>query len=206
MTTTKLTQANVSKLPKPQGNQVVYWDAIVKNFGLVVTKNNHRSYCIRYRVQGVSKRMHLKDCETLADARQQARAPLGSVSRGKALGQIYDPLEDRRSRERRKSTKFADIAKEWMSKKGSEFIVAAEWQAVLNNNISPTLGDMLINSVKRSVIINLLEKLAEEKGKSAASEAYKIIKAIMDWHSVPIAYCQGNVESCGRKPEAFPER
>jgi integrase len=71
-----------------------------------------------------------------------------------------------------------------VSKKGSELIVVAEWRAVLNNNILPTLGDVLINFVKRLVIIDLLEKLANEKGKSAASKAYKIIKAIMDWHSV----------------------
>jgi len=93
-----------------------------------------------------------------------------------------------------------------MEKKKTEMIAADEWERVLKNNILPTIGNMLINSVKRSIIIALLEKPAADKGKSAADKAYKIIKSIMDWYAKrqddfvsPIVKGLWTIESNNRK-------
>ena len=67
----KLTLAFVAKppLPEPGRDRVTYWDG---SFGLMVTKNGHKSFVVQYRAGKVSRRMSLKAGLGLQEARKEA--------------------------------------------------------------------------------------------------------------------------------------
>jgi Arm DNA-binding domain len=78
----KLTPAFVAKPPVPAAGRTIYWDKAMPGFGLMVTKNGHKSYVVDYRAAGRKCRMHLKSGLTLSDARREAKAVLGKVAKG----------------------------------------------------------------------------------------------------------------------------
>src|SRR5262249_34255882 len=91
----KLTSAFVQNPPLPEkGDREIFWDTSLPGFGLMVTKNGHRSFVVQYRANGVSRRLTFKTEATgglsLDKARREARAIIGAVTTG------GDPLTERR--------------------------------------------------------------------------------------------------------------
>src|SRR5262245_29800302 len=87
----RLTPAFCRSAPVEAGRErSVYWDEALPGFGLVVTLNGARSFCVQYRAKGRSRRLTIDGVLSLPDARKEARALLGIVARG------GDPLEERR--------------------------------------------------------------------------------------------------------------
>src|SRR5258706_15961416 len=93
--------------PTPATGRTVYWDAAMPGFGLMVTKNGHKSFVVDYRAAGHKRRMPLKSGLTLSDARREAKAVLGRVAKG------GDPLSERRKTERAKSETLKAIVEEY---------------------------------------------------------------------------------------------
>src|SRR3954468_21391724 len=107
----KLTQAFIEKA-KAAGDaeRTVYWNERQPGFGLMVTASGHKSFVFQYRVNAISRRLNLdgaflrheatggdnivvapkSGAFTLADARREAAAVQGAVSRGR------DPLAELR--------------------------------------------------------------------------------------------------------------
>jgi len=85
----KLTPAFVVKAATDL-ERVILWDEAMPGFGLMVTRNGHKSYVVDYRAAGRKRRMRLKTGLTLTDARREAKAILGAVAKG------GDPLGERR--------------------------------------------------------------------------------------------------------------
>ena len=86
----KLTPAFVAAppLPEPGRDRVTYWEG---NFGLMVTKNGHKSFVVQYRAGKQSRRMSLKDGLSLRDARKEllhlGRGDRGGVGHVRRVGQ-----------------------------------------------------------------------------------------------------------------------
>src|SRR6516164_1321724 len=108
----KLTPAFVTgATAAPDAERTPYWDAAQPGFGLMVTRNGHKSYVVQYRAGGRSKRMHLKTGLTLSDARREAKAILGAVAKG------GDPLTERRKAE---SGTLKAIFEEYLAREGNQ--------------------------------------------------------------------------------------
>ena len=81
----KLTPAFVLKAAPPaKGDRIIYWDEALPCFGLMITKNGHRSFVVQYRANGVSRRLTFKDKSrgglSLDKARREAKSVIGSVT------------------------------------------------------------------------------------------------------------------------------
>jgi hypothetical protein len=74
----KLTPAFIDKATNGGRPRIIYWDDGLPSFGLMVTRNGHKSYVVQYRAGGQSRRMDLKAGLTLTDARKEAKAMLGA--------------------------------------------------------------------------------------------------------------------------------
>jgi hypothetical protein len=110
----KLTPAFAVKAKvEPGAGRTTYWDTGMPGFGLMVTANRHRSYVVQYRAAGRSRRMHLKDGLTLRAARNEAKAILGAVAKGR------DSLGERRKAERAVSDTLRAIVDEYLTREGS---------------------------------------------------------------------------------------
>ena len=94
---TKLTPAFCQRATVQQGaERTIYWDTDLPGFGLLVTKNGHRSFVVQYRSGETrsSRRMKIAGVLGLVGARKQARKLLGQVASDK------DPLHERREQQR----------------------------------------------------------------------------------------------------------
>jgi integrase len=188
----KLTPAFAQKAAPPvTGDRVIYWDEKDTGFGLVVTINGHRSFVVQYRAGRRSKRMHLKAGLTLSDARREAKAILGAVAKG------GDPLADRRKAAAAGADTLQWIVEEYFRvalkmKRDAEgrpvfpengtLRSARHRLAILERLILPVLGRYPIGDIKRSDLIRLFDKIAEENGEVMSDHCLAIMRKILNWH------------------------
>jgi hypothetical protein len=174
---TKLTPAFVTgATAKPDAERTTYWDAAQPGFGLMVTRNGHRSYVVQYRAGGRSKRMHLKTGLTLREARKEAKALLGAVAKDR------DPLAERRKVEAAASTTLKAIVAEYLAREGRRLRTIGERKNVLNRLVLPTLGSRQINDISRRDIVRLLDRIADKNGVSMADHTLAYLQYVMNWH------------------------
>jgi len=173
----KLTPAFVTgATAAPDAERTTYWDAAQPGFGLMVTRNGHRSYVVQYRAGGRSKRMHLKTGLTLREARKEAKALLGSVAKDR------DPLAERRKAERAKSDTLNAIVAEYLAREGRRLRTIDERRNVLNRLVLPTLGSRQINDISRRDIVRLLDRIADKNGAPMADHTLAYLRHVMNWH------------------------
>jgi integrase len=173
----KLTPAFVTRATaEPNAERTTYWDAAQPGFGLMVTRNRHRSYVVQYRAGGRSKRMHLKTGLTLREARKEAKALLGSVAKDR------DPLAERRKAERAKSDTLKAIVAEYLTREGRRLRTIDERRNVLNRLVLPTLGSRQINDISRRDIVRLLDRIADKNGAPMADHTLAYLRHVMNWH------------------------
>ena len=130
----KLTPAFVAKATISNRQRIVYWDEGLTGFGLMVTKNGHKSFVVDYRANRRKRRMHLKAGLTLTEARKEAKAILGRVAKG------GDPLGKRREAEQAKSNTLKAIVEEYLAREGDRLRTIGESRAVLRRLVFPKLG------------------------------------------------------------------
>jgi integrase len=173
----KLTPALIAKPPVPATGRTIYWDAAMPGFGLMVTKNGHKSYVVDYRADGRKRRMHLKSGLTLSDARREAKAVLGRVAKG------GDPLTERRKAERAKGETLKAIVEEYLAKEGDRLRTIDDRKNVLERLVLPKLGARQINDITRTDIVRLLDRIADENGAPMADHTLAYLRRVMTWHA-----------------------
>src|SRR5215467_10707870 len=190
----KLTPAFVKKAPPPStGDRTIYWDTQDRGFGLMVTKGEHRSYVVQYRAGRRSRRMHLKAGLTLSDARKEAKAIIGAVAKG------GDPLADRRKVAAAGADTLRSIFEEYFRvelgmkrdaegrpvfpENGSKLRSASHRLGIVERLVYPALGRYPIGDIRRSDLIRLLDKIAEENGEVMSDHVLAIMRKVMNWHA-----------------------
>jgi integrase len=146
-------------------------------FGLMVTKNGHKSFVVDYRAAGRKRRMHLKFGLTLSDARREAKAVMGRVAKG------GDPLSERRKSEREKSETLKAIVEEYLAKEGGRLRTIDDRKNVLERLVLPKLGSRQINDITRTDIVRLLDRIADENGAPMADHTLAYLRRVMTWHA-----------------------
>src|SRR5262245_17410086 len=107
----KLTPAFVARAQPAEGARyTTYWDDALSGFGLMVTRNGHKSYLVRDPAAGRLRQVHLKAPLTLREARKEAKAILGSVAKG------GDPLGERRKAAAARSNSLKSICEEYLDR------------------------------------------------------------------------------------------
>jgi integrase len=171
----KLAPAFVAKPPLPEkGDRVVYWDADPRGFGLMVTASGHKSYVLQYRVNGRSRRLTLKDGLSLSAARKEATKLAGEVAKG------GDPL---RKQEVNVENTLRQIAENYFAREGKELRSMDQRRATFKRLIFPKFGARQIDSIRRSEVVALLDKIEDERGPRMADVALAYLGRLMNWHA-----------------------
>jgi Arm DNA-binding domain len=173
----KLTPAFIAKPSVPATGRTIYWDAAMPGFGLMVTRNGHKSFVVDYRAAGRKRRMHLKSGLTLTDARREAKAVLGRVAKG------GDPLAERRRQEGEATNTLKVVIEEYMKREGAKLRSIGQQRATFERLIYPVLGARQVGSIKRSEIVRLLDKIEDERGSSMAHLALAFLSRVLNWHA-----------------------
>jgi integrase len=174
-----LTPAFVAKKAEPPvtGDRTIYWDTGLPGFGLVVTQSGHCSYCVQYRSGRRSRRMALKNGLSLAAARREARAIIGTVAKG------GDPLGDKRKAAEAQGNSFRSIAEKYFQREGKQLRSMEQRRKVFERLIFPKLGSRDIADIRRSEIVSLLDKIEDERGARMAHVALAYLSKLFNWHA-----------------------
>lgn len=174
----KLTVTGVDKAPIPaKGDRAIYWDTALPGFGLVVTKAGHRSFVYQYRAGHRSRRMTFPLGLGLEKARREARKALGGVAAG------GDPLQERRKTEALAENTLQSICEEYLRRDGKRLRSKGQIEQTLNRLVYPKLGKCQIDTILRSEIVRLLDKIEDENGAGMADNTLAHVRKIMNWHA-----------------------
>jgi integrase len=175
---TKLTPAFIAKAAAPSKHQVVYWDAGMPGFGLMVTPTGHRSFVVQYRAAGKSRRATIKVGIGLEAARRAAKAIQGAVVKG------GDPVGEKAAERRAGKTTLASVVESYFKLEGSKLRTAADRRSIFNRLVLPTLGGRPIGEIRRGEIVALLDKIESETGPHAADNTLVALRRVMAWYAV----------------------
>ena len=181
MPQTRLTE-NLMKTAKAKARntgaeRTIYWDQSLPGFGLMVTSAGHRSFVVQYRATGDSKRMTLNGKLALKDARKEALAYLGSVAKGR------DPLAERRKQATEATNTLRSIAEEYLRRESGRLRTIDERRACFERLVYPKLGARQIDTIKRSEINALLDRIEDENGASMADHILAYLRRLLNWHA-----------------------
>jgi integrase len=174
----KLTPAFVKDATAvPGAERTIFWDATMPGFGLMVTAQGAKSYVVQYRASRRSRRMKIDSVLGLSGARKRAKALLGEVAHGR------DPLGEKRKAEALATNTLKSVAESYLSREGKNLRSLKNRKSIFKRNIFPKFGSTPIDSIRRSDITNLLDKVADECGPTAADETLAILRRVFSWHA-----------------------
>jgi len=186
-----LTEKIVSTIKPPAKGRAILWDTRVRGLGVLVTETGHKSFVVQYQVGSgraarTMRRMRLHDVNTVDLARNVALGILGQVAAGRALGQLKDPLEERRQAEKVQKEEqhgtFRAIASDWLKRQGNKTRSGNRRFADLQRLAFPMLGDRPIGDIKRNDIVRLLDRIEDTRGPGAADYVLAAMSKVMSWH------------------------
>jgi integrase len=175
---TKLTPSFVLKAVADHGaDRTVFWDETLPGFGLMVTRGGARSYVYQYRAAGRSRRMTFPFTLGLDKARREARKAVGGVASG------GDPLQEKRKAAALAENTLQSICEEYLRREGKRLRSRPAIESALERLVYPKLGVRQIDTIKRSEIVRLLDKIEDEQGPVMPDRVLSYIRVIMNWHA-----------------------
>jgi integrase len=166
---------------------------------IVIQPSGKKSFAVRFRVDGVPKKLTLRRGLTLAEARVEAAAARLKAERKE------DPTAEKKkakhAAQEAAANTFEAVAEEYLKreskKKGAERLRSLEWRRkLLERLVYPTLGHQPIHTIKRKAVIGLLDKIEDGElrhpdtkepikgGATMAHMTLAVVRAIMNWHQV----------------------
>jgi integrase len=154
---------------------------------LVIQPNGHRSWAVRYRFHGQQRKITLAAALTLAAARREASAALHQVEQG------TDPAEQRQAAKAKAIAAREDtvqaICEQYLKREGTKLRTLADVEATLRRNVYPVLGSRPIDSIKRTEITRLLDKIEDKikagrgnSGERTADLVLAYLRRVFHWH------------------------
>jgi integrase len=172
-----LTPAFIEKAKAPGKHQVVFWDARLPGFGLMVTPSGHKSFVVQYRANGKSRRATIR-FTGLDAARTQAKAIQGDVARG------GDPVSKKKADRRAVKTTLKAVIETYFNAEGDKLRSAAERHSVFDRLVLPALGGRPIHEIRRGEIIALLDTIRTTNGPQMATIALAFLRRVLSWYAV----------------------
>jgi integrase len=174
-----LTTGSITAL-KPHANRYELPDGGQRGLLVAVFPSGKKSFIVRYRFNGIKRKLTLGDIG-LAAARKAAAAALYEVHEGR------DPAEAKKTSKARAATVNAETV-QWLcdlylQREGDKLRTLAARQRTLEQMVYPRIGDVALSALRRSHIVKLLDKIQDDNGDRAADLALAYLRKIFGWHA-----------------------
>jgi integrase len=188
----KFTDRTVSAL-KSGSARVDYWDDCLPGFGLRVTPDGDKTFCVKYRIAGKQRWFSLGRFSkiSLATARDMARDAFELVRKGTdpaiakreaekaVLEQERKLSEEARQRQEREDNTFKRLSHDFLeqhSRPNKRSWKTDEWY--IKKILNPELGERPAEEIKRREVRELLDRIkAEGKPIMAATFRLRLLTA-----------------------------
>jgi integrase len=187
-----LNEATVKTLPIPEtGNRVHYFagavlqgQAVPRGFGVRVTAAGAKSFVINYRLAGREQRYTIgryPDWSALRAVRE-ARTLRQRIDRGE------NPVDDRMPPPPAAKPKtVADVLDEFLKRyvqaPARPLRSVKEYERALRRQVIPAIGKLGIYDVRRSQIVEMLDKIEDEHGPVQADRTLAYFRKALNWYA-----------------------
>jgi integrase len=178
----RITKRVVDSL-EPTAKEYTVWDNHLPGFGVRVRPTGAMSYIVSYRAGSgratPKKRFTMGAVGKLTpeQVRAKAQATLGQLAQG------HDPALERRKAQASTANTLQGVAENWFAREGHKLRSVRPRRRMLERLVYPVLGSRQIDEIRRSEIINLLDRIEDECGARTATLTLAYVGRIMNWHA-----------------------
>jgi integrase len=177
-----LTPLAISNKHRPKEKRFEVPDGAQRGLHLVVQPTGRKGFCVRYRLNGLPRKLTLKSGLSLADARKAAADAMYEIEKGRDPSAAKKEAKAKSEAAAVNTVQF--VCEQFLKREGDKLRTIAQREAVLKRLVYPALGKRLISDVKRSEINKMLDKIEDNSGKRSADLALQYLRRAMNWHAV----------------------
>jgi integrase len=149
---------------------------------LQLQPSGKRSFAVRFRLKGVPRKLTLPPGLTLAAARRLAAEAKEQVEKG------IDPAAAKQAAKveamETASNTVANICAAYLKREGGKLRTSDQRESIFRRLVYPHIGDRPVSSIKRSNLVQMLDKIEDHNGPRAADVALAILRRVLTWHAL----------------------
>jgi integrase len=149
---------------------------------LQLQPSGKRSFAVRFRLKGVPRKLTLPPGLTLAAARRLAAEAKEQVEKG------IDPAAAKQAAKveamETAANTVANICAAYLKREGGKLRTSDQRESIFRRLVYPHIGDRPVSSIKRSNLVQMLDKIEDHNGPRAADVALAILRRVLTWHAL----------------------
>jgi integrase len=156
-------------------------DGKAQGLYLIVQPSGGKRFCVRYRHGGKTRKLTLPRGLSLAAARVAAANAMNELEQGRDPAAL-ELTAKQKAAEAAKDTVAAICAEYLRRPEHKRLRTIAVRERILQRLVYPTLGARQIDSVRRSELVRLLDKIEDTSGSVMADQTLGVLRRIFNWH------------------------
>jgi integrase len=150
---------------------------------VIVQPSGRKGFAVRYRFNGVPRKLTLTPGISLAAARKAAADAMYEISQGR------DPAEERKAgierTERAKADTLRSVAEEYLKREAKRLRSIDQRERIFKRLIYPILGGgRPIGEIRRKDVVRLLDHIEDNNGARMADYTLAVLRKLFNWHAV----------------------
>jgi integrase len=175
----RLTAKSVEHI-KPNATRREIPDDGCHSLYLVVQPSGKKSWAVRYRFRGRPTKLTLIGVTSLAAARKAATDALHELEQGNdpAAARKADKLEAMEA----EANTVANVCARYLALEGKKLRTASQRESIFRRLVYPAIGERPIDSIKRSEIAAMLDKIEVGSGPRMADVTLATLRCAFHWY------------------------
>jgi integrase len=175
----RLTDIAIRNL-KPRAVRYELPDPGARGLYVCVFPSGKTSFVVRYRHAGVHRKLTLQAGVSLASARKLAADALHEVAQGRDPSAAKKEARAKTAAAAVNTVQF--VCEEYFKREHGKLRSAADRESALRRLVFPVLGNRQIDTIKRSDVVHLIDRIEDNTGPRAADLALAYMRRIFHWH------------------------
>lgn len=157
-------------------------DPGARGLRIVIQPSGEKSFAVRFRIFGRTRKLTLGTVQIgLAEARALAADAMLAVAKGVDPGAAKAAARAKALDAREDTVK--NISLNYLRREGPKLRTGKIRERVLEKLVFPHIGSVPIESVKRSDLVRLFDKIEDKNGPRQADSCLAYLRKIMNWHA-----------------------
>jgi integrase len=177
-----LTALKIDRLKADPNKRQEIPDGAQAGLFLIVQPSGKKTFAVRYRFNRKPAKLTLQAGVSLADARKLASDAMYEVAKGN------DPRDAKRIEKQQADTAAANtlckVCERYLKREGGNLRSALNRERALKRLVYPALGHRTVETIKRTEITQLLDKIEDRNGSRASDLVLAYLRRIFNWYAI----------------------